>query len=305
MDGDRLVSRGTVVDETGTFIPIGPPFSVVGVGDMNGNGKADLVWYNSQTGETQIWFMDGDRLVSRGTVVDETGTFIPIGPPFSMVGVGDMNGNGKADLVWYNSQTGETQIWFMDGNRLVGRGTVVDEGGTFIPIGPPFSIVGVAAFNPPPPPPPPAPSSGPHEFKAQIVWYNSQTGETQMWFMDSNRLVGRGTVVDESGTFIPIGPPFSIVGVGDMNGNGKADLVWYNSQTGETQIWFMDGDRLVGRGTVVDESGTFIPLGPPFSIVGVAAFNPPPPPPPPAPSSGPHEFKAQIVWYNSQTGETQ
>jgi hypothetical protein len=57
----------------------------------------------------------------------------------------------------------------------------------------------------------------------------------------------------------------------------------------------MDGNRLVGRGTVVDESGNFIPIGPPFSIVGVAEFNPPPPPPPPAPSVGPFEFNAPIV----------
>jgi hypothetical protein len=39
------------------------------VGDMNGNGKADIVWYNSQTGETQIWYMDGHRLVNRGRVI--------------------------------------------------------------------------------------------------------------------------------------------------------------------------------------------------------------------------------------------
>jgi hypothetical protein len=76
---------------------------------------------------------------------------------------------------------------------------------------------------------------------------------------------------------------------------GRSDIVWYNSQTGETQIWFMDGNRLVGRGTVVDESGNFIPIGPPFSIAGVAEFNPPPPPPPPAPSVGPFEFNAPIV----------
>ena len=258
MNENRIASRGTVVDENGSFIPIGPPFIIVGVGDINGNGKADIVWYNSQTGETQIWFMNENRIASWGTVVDENGNFIPIGPPFSIVGVGDMNGNGKADIVWYNSQTGETQIWFMNENRIASRGTVVDESGSFIPIGPPFSIVGVGDMN----------GNG----KADIVWYNSQTGETQIWFMNENRVASRGTVVDENGNFIPIGPPFSIVGVGDMNGNGKADIVWYNSQTGETQIWFMNENRIASRGTVVDENGNFIPIGPPFSIVGVGEF---------------------------------
>jgi FG-GAP-like repeat len=258
MNDNRLVSRGTVVDESGNFIPIGPPWSIVGVGDMNGNGKSDIVWYNSESGETQIWFMNDNRLVSRGTVVDESGNFIPIGLPFSIVGIGDMNGNGKADIVWYNSESGETQIWFMDENRLVSRGTVVDESGNFIPIGPPWSIVGVGDMN----------GNG----KADIVWYNSESGETQIWFMNDNRLVSRGTVVDESGNFIPIEPPWSIVGVGDMNGNGKADIVWYNSESGETQIWFMDENRLVSRATVIDENGNFIPIGLPFSIVGIGEF---------------------------------
>jgi len=110
--------------------------------------KSDIVWYNSQTGETQIWFMNDNRIASRATVVDENGNFIPIGLPFSIVGAGDMNGNGKADIVWYNSQTGETQIWFMNDNRIASRATVVDENGNFIPIGLPFSIVGVGEFKP-------------------------------------------------------------------------------------------------------------------------------------------------------------
>jgi hypothetical protein len=109
--------------------------------------RADILWYNSSTGETQVWYMDGHRLVDRGTVVDESGNFIPIGPPFSIVGVGDMNGDGKADIVWYNSQTGETQIWFMDGHRLVGRGTVHGLDGNAVFIGPPFSIVGTGVFK--------------------------------------------------------------------------------------------------------------------------------------------------------------
>ena len=109
--------------------------------------EADLLWYNSSTGETQVWYMRGDTVVNRGTVVDERGAVAPIGPPFSIVGAGDMDGDGSADIVWYNSQTGETQVWYMDGHRRVGRGPVIDENGQFTPIGPPFVIVGVGPIE--------------------------------------------------------------------------------------------------------------------------------------------------------------
>ena len=58
--------------------------------------------------------------------------------------------------------------------------------------------------------------------KSDIVWYNSQTGETQIWFMDENRIARRATVVDESGSFIPIGPPFSIAGIGEFAPGGSS-----------------------------------------------------------------------------------
>lgn len=254
MDGHRIVSRATVVDETGQAIFIGAPFSIKGVGDLNGDGEPDIVWHHSDSGETQIWFMDGARIASRGAVVDENGQFIAIGPPFGIVGVGDFNRDGNADIVWYNSKTGETQLWFMNGHRLTGRATVVDEAGQFIPIAAPFSIKGSGDLN----------SDG----VADIVWYQAESGETQIWFMEGGRIASRATVVDEAGQPIFIGPPFSIKAVGDLNGDGKGDLVWHHSDTGETQIWFMDGARIASRGTVVDENGQFIPIGPPFSIKG-------------------------------------
>ena len=63
------------------------------------------------------------------------------------------------------------------------------------------------------------PSSGP-----SVLWHNSSSGETQIWFMDGPKINGRATVMAEDGkTPILVGPPWGIVGGADFNNNGGAD----------------------------------------------------------------------------------
>ncbi|TCJ35033.1 MULTISPECIES: hypothetical protein [unclassified Parafrankia] len=50
----------------------------------------------------------------------------------------------------------------------------------------------------------------------------------------------------------------------------EPSIVWYNSQTGETQIWYMNGHQLLRRGAVLGENGAPAFIGPPFSIVGTS-----------------------------------
>jgi hypothetical protein len=62
---------------------------------------------------------------------------------------------------------------------------------------------------------------------------------------------------------------------GDFNKDGKADLVWHNSTTGEIQIWYMDGSRVKGRQTVLGEDGkaAFVGgVGSTWSIAGIKNF---------------------------------
>ena len=53
-------------------------------------------------------------------------------------------------------------------------------------------------------------------------------------------------------------------------------IVWHHrdtGETGETQIWVMDGHQLIGRGTVLGEDGNPAFVWPPFEIVGVGAIS--------------------------------
>ncbi|HVU15360.1 MAG TPA: FG-GAP-like repeat-containing protein, partial [Candidatus Didemnitutus sp.] len=63
--------------------------------DFNGDGKSDLVWTNTTTGDRSVWFMNG-------TAIDSFGYLANIDPVWHIVGTGDFNADGKTDLVWEN-----------------------------------------------------------------------------------------------------------------------------------------------------------------------------------------------------------
>jgi hypothetical protein len=79
--------------------------SVIGSGDFNGDGMADILWQNvsSQVG---IWFMNGTSVVSTPTL-----STIP-GPAWHVTGIGDVNGDGYADILWQND-SGQAAVWEM------------------------------------------------------------------------------------------------------------------------------------------------------------------------------------------------
>jgi CubicO group peptidase (beta-lactamase class C family) len=287
MEGRQIKKRVNVLFEDGTPAIVGLPWRIAGTGEFGGDGVNDIVWHNDSTNETQIWFMDGRQIKKRATVVGEhsiltTPGGVPapqpvfVGLPWRIVGAGDFTGDGKADIVWHNGSTNETQIWFMDGHRIKSRNTVVGEhsilttpGGVPVPqpvfVGLPWSIVGVGDFT--------------GDGTADIVWHNDSTNETQIWFMDGHRIRSRATVVGEhsilttpGGVPAPqpvfVGLPWRIVGAGDFTGDERADIVWHNGSTNETQIWFMAGHQIESRATVVGETSILTTPG------GVAAPQP-------------------------------
>jgi hypothetical protein len=235
MAGAQRIGRATITSG-GQPARIGLPFRIVATRDFNGDGKADILWHNGATGETQLWFMDGHQLADRATVVDERGAAFLVGLPWSIAATSDVNRDGRSDIVWHNAATGETQVWLMDRHRVTDRRTVQDEQGKPILVGSPWRIVGANDMN--------------FDGWADVVWHNASTNETQIWFMLGHRIVGRKTVVAENGQAFRVGLPWRIAGTDDYNLDGSADILWHNGATGEAQIWFMRKGQVVRRATV-------------------------------------------------------
>ncbi len=201
-------------DEMGLAVTVGVQAKPT-PSDVNGDGRADLVWRNTTHGATMVWHMTAAGL--RGPI-----TF-PGGVPGSWVieDVADVNGDGRADVVWRNTANGATMVWQMTAAGL--RGPITFPGG--VPVS--WALEKVADVN--------------GDGRADVVWRNTVNGATMVWQMTAAGL--RGPI-----TF-PGGVPGSwvIEDVADVNGDGRADVVWRNTANGATMVWQMTAAGLRGQ----------------------------------------------------------
>ena len=227
---------------------------VVGTGDLDGDGKADILWRNFSTGQNYLYPMDGLAIKPNEgpirTIADMN---------WKVAGVGDFNGDGKADILWRNSSTGENYIYFMNGTVILpSEGsirTIPDQS---------WKVAGVGDFD--------------GDGKADILWRNSATGENYIYPMN-------GLTIKPTEGLIRTVPEQSwqVAGVGDLDGDRKADIVWRKSSTGENYLYPMDGLTIKSTEgpirTVPDTA---------WRIRGVADLD--------------GDGKADIVWRHSVTG---
>ena len=70
-----------------------------------------MVWQHDD-GRAAIWLIDGFALRSSTILATNPGT------DWDLIGAGDYNGDGKADIQWQNDN-GQPMIWLMDGVNVL------------------------------------------------------------------------------------------------------------------------------------------------------------------------------------------
>lgn len=168
--------------------------------------RRDIVWRNSQSGETELWQINGLTFTAPVILT----TVADLG--WKIAATADFDRNGTTDLLWFNDRSGEVGFWKMNGTTLE-KGVVVTT------VGLEWKIQGTGDFD--------------RDGKRDILWRNFNTGQIAFWKMD-DMSISQGIVLSP----IVKDTNWQIQGTGDFDGDGKLDILWRNfGAGGEIGFW--------------------------------------------------------------------
>ena len=232
------------------------PVAVIATGsrvrnDFNGDGRSDIVLWNSSISYLAYWIMNGSvytgasgfglapgyapaatgflsaipqsSLLARNATTAMLSSYIWNGSThaqgiigqgpgdWTIIGEGDINGDGKDDLLWRNPTTGNFAYWLMDGAVYLGGQTY----------SPPITYVvaGISDFN--------------GDGRVDLLWNDPGTRNASIWLS-----VGSGFDVQQIGQY---GTDWNMVGTADVTGDGRADIILRDNAKQYLAYWRMDG----------------------------------------------------------------
>lgn len=221
----------TVAENTGTIarsaagLVAGVSFSLAQAGttepalskqwssDFDGDGNNDILVQDSAVGTVEAWFLTNATVKGTQTLSDV------LDATWTPVGRGDFNADGKPDILWQNKTDGQVSLWHMDGTTKTGvaapsNGQAWDAQ---------RKVVGVGDFN--------------ADGRPDLVWQHAADGALSVWLMDGGTVTSTATPTPDRATDLL----WKAVGVGDFNADGKSDVLWRHSGTGEVGVWLMNG----------------------------------------------------------------
>ena len=186
-------------------------------GDLDVNGSGDLLWQHAD-GRLAAWFMQTATLLDGrpfgpGSLPD---------PDWRIVASGDFDGDGGRDAVFQHQTDGRLAVWLMSQTVLISGRPLTPEQVPDLH----WKIRAAADMD--------------RDGWLDLVWQHEANGSVAVWLMTGTRLrdgrlLSPGLVSDLN---------WRIVGAGDLNGDGHADLLWQHQTNGLISAWLMNGTTL-------------------------------------------------------------
>lgn len=224
LSGTQVVGGGFLINQPG----LTSDNKLEGVADFNGDGSSDLLW-RSADNVFSIWFMDGLTMLPNSGA---TSRLMSNASDMKVVATGDLNGDGRDDILWQNMNNGRLNVWLMSGTTVLASSaslTIQPRGGASL-----WELAGTGDFN------------GDH--KQDILWRNKLNGYSLVWFMDGVEVLSSSTSEFFNSGLTSIHEPahseWKVYSVADYSGDGVADILWLNAQSETVRIWNLNGRNI-------------------------------------------------------------
>jgi hypothetical protein len=197
--------------------------------DFDGDGKQDLLWRNTSTGQVGVWLMNGSTAKTKAAIGSPALTW-------KIVNTGDFDGNGKSDILWQLANTNEYGVWYMNGTQVAGTQifTLPSDAG---------QICGVADFD--------------GDGLADLVTFNSSAGAVYFW-----KNTGSLQFVQQTSYAVSANSGWLPVGAAHLNGaSASPALIWRNALTGNIQAWFMSAFQQSSVASFANPGNNFVLSG--------------------------------------------
>lgn len=185
-------------------------WSAQGCGDLDGDGDADIVWRDSATNLFHVWLMSGATVQTNSQVLNSTA----VASNFVVIAVADFDGDRKADILIRNANNGDVIVWKMNGNVRVDGQLIGNTNGS--------QYLGVGDFN--------------GDGRYDVLWRILSSGAVYGWLMNGFTPIESAAV----GGINAISQVWQVGAIGDLNADGRADVVWRNTSTGVVNSWLMN-----------------------------------------------------------------
>src|SRR5262249_15648171 len=222
MNGAAISAAGSLTFN-GAPVGLDSSWSVPGIADFSGDGKADILLHNTN-GSYVDWTMNGAAIAGASSLTFN-GAPVGLDSSWSVPGTADFNGDGKADILLHNTN-GAYVDWTMNGSAIAAANNLTFNGAA-VGLDPSWPVAGTGDFN--------------GDGKADIVLHNTN-GSFVDWTMNGSAITAPQNLTFQQ-IQVALDASWAVAGIGDYNGDGKADILLRNTN-GSFVDWTMNGSAI-------------------------------------------------------------